>query len=527
MKTLRPLRKFLLLGLFICAVLSIILFRAASVKGMGADSASAKSSRLKIRGLYTQFDRRGWASEYWPGQAMSGFYVYDSVVGQTQAREIALQLDKIREMGVNTIAYELRTCDPKYIPGPFVPPICNMPPTLGFQYPQPTSKEITNLVAFYDLVHSKGIKIFLRLVNTHMEEQPPTKNAGWLKAILNAIKDHPAFELVLFEGNTHLIDTDGDGKKDACGIPAEPPLWLGPKSKPGKYVKWAINYARSLGIPARKLSAEAIVGDFFVENEPPAGPDATDRHLWSPIKVLKGIFDDLSIPNDQRTYAISFYEHRKCLTAQWMPCVEKAPHAWANETLEHVFDTIGRQNGARVIAVESGLLTPVESTWNTEQALESLVLLMQKHQVDGGCFWRWVSFSNDEDNDPKLAIPIKKRGIPFVYNPVKDVLVKFYALSHAVLSPNGGEKWKANTTNTIRWTYAGDLGPRVKIELFKGGKLDRTIAQRALIGSNGEGSYRWKIPADQAVGSNYKIRITSRKYPSYADECDRYFRIIK
>jgi hypothetical protein len=210
-----------------------------------------------------------------------------------------------------------------------------------------------------------------------------------------------------------------------------------------------------------------------------------------------------------------------------MPCVEKAPHAWANETLERVFDTIGRQNGARVIAVEMGLNAPVESNWSTEQAFESLVLLMQKHQVEGGCFWRWVSFSNDEDNDPKLAIPVKKRGVSFSYNPVKDILVKFYSLGHAVLSPNGLEKWKVNTTNTIRWTYSGDLGPRVKIELLKGETLDRTIALSALIGSNGEGSFRWKIPADQALGSDYKIRITSKRYASYTDASDRYFKITK
>lgn len=494
---------------------------------MTATNANYHSSRLQVRGLYTQFDRRGWASEYWSGQVISDFYVYDPVVGHSTAKEVALQLDKIRGMGVNTIAFELRAFDPTWDPGPFVPPACNIGTGLGLQYPKPTSKKLTNLVAFYDLVHSKGIKILLRLVNTHMEEQPPTKNARWLKAILKDLKDHPAFELVLFEGNTHLVDTDGDGKDDACGIPAEPPLWLGPKSKPAKYVKWAIKLGLSLGIPARKLSAEAIVGDFFVDNEPPAGPNATDGHLWRPIKVLKGIFDDLSIPNDQRTYAISFYEHRKCLTAQWMPCVEKAPHAWANKTLERVFDTIGRQNGARVIAVEMGLNAPIESNWSTEQAFESLVLLMQKHGVEGGCFWRWVSFSNDEDIDPKLAIPIKKRGVAFIYNPVKDVLVKFYSLSHAVLSPNGGEKWKVNTTNTIRWTYSGDLGPRVKIELLKGETLDRTIALSALIGSNGEGSYRWKIPADQKPGSAYKIRITSKRYASNTDESDRNFKITK
>ena len=72
-----------------------------------------------------------------------------------------------------------------------------------------------------------------------------------------------------------------------CGIQAEPPLYLGPGSIPAKYVQWAIGFAMSQGIPARKLSAEAIVGDFFVDSMPPAGYEATDRHLWPTIPVLK------------------------------------------------------------------------------------------------------------------------------------------------------------------------------------------------------------------------------------------------
>ena len=73
-----------------------------------------------------------------------------------------------------------------------------------------------------------------------------------------------------------------------------------------------------------------------------------------------------------------------------------------------------------------GLSTPVEANWNTEQALESLISLMYEHGVDGGCFWRWTSFSDDEDLNLELASPIKRRGVEFTYNPVKDVLARSY-----------------------------------------------------------------------------------------------------
>src|SRR4029077_13255661 len=130
----------------------------------------------------------------------------------------------------------------------------------------------------------------LRLVNTHMEQQPPTNSQTWIGAILGAVGAHPALDLVIFDGTPNVIN-NANGTQ-SCGIPAEPPLYLGPGSVPATYVQWAIGYAKSLGIPPRKLSSEAIVGDFFLESQPPAGPTATNSHLWSPIAVEKTIFDN-------------------------------------------------------------------------------------------------------------------------------------------------------------------------------------------------------------------------------------------
>jgi hypothetical protein len=67
---------------------------------------------------------------------------------------------------------------------------------------------------------------------------------------------------------------------------------------------------------------------------------------------------------------------------------------------------------------------PVEGNWSTEQALESLVAL---YGVDGGSFWRWTSFSNDEDANRDLAEPVKRRGVDLTYTPIKDLLVRLYS----------------------------------------------------------------------------------------------------
>ncbi len=380
---------------------------------------------LPVRGLYVSFERRGFGSGYYSGEAISNFTNFDDAVGHTVEEEISQQLDVMKQMGVNTITYELRSADPNNT-GPFVFPSCNINTVLGLQYPQPTATEINNLGAFLDLLQSKGIKLFLRLVNTHMEEEPPTNNELWLGTILNAIKDHPALDLVLFEGSSHWIDTNGDDVDDACGIPAEPPFWMGPATNVAGYVEWAVAYAHSLGMPYRKLSAEAVVGDYYAINQGPSGPRATNSHLWDSIYVLKTIFDDLAIPIDQRTYAISFGEHRKCTTARQLPCTDTNPHQWAIETITDVFNVIGRNNGARTVATEMSLLDTEDASWNTELALESLVWVMKSYGVDGGCFYHWTNFNYWEEYDPSIQIPIKKRGAEFIYNPVKDILENLY-----------------------------------------------------------------------------------------------------
>jgi subtilisin family serine protease len=95
--------------------------------------------------------------------------------------------------------------------------------------------------------------------------------------------------------------------------------------------------------------------------------------------------------------------------------------------------------------------------------------------------------------------------------------------SITVSTPNGGENWNAGATNTIRWTYTGNPGRTVKIELYKAGQLNRTISSYASIGSNGSGTYNWAIPSTQPSGSDYTIKIKSTTNSSYADTSDASF----
>ena len=94
-----------------------------------------------------------------------------------------------------------------------------------------------------------------------------------------------------------------------------------------------------------------------------------------------------------------------------------------------------------------------------------------------------------------------------------------------VTVPNGGERWTRGTTYTIRWNYAGNPGSNVKIELLKGGVPTRTIANKTSRGSGGSGSYNWKVPNNQAIGSDYTIRVTSTSNSNYKDTSNTNFTI--
>jgi hypothetical protein len=98
--------------------------------------------------------------------------------------------------------------------------------------------------------------------------------------------------------------------------------------------------------------------------------------------------------------------------------------------------------------------------------------------------------------------------------------------SITLVAPNGGESWKIGTTQAIQWTYTGNPGVYVRIQLIKGTTVLRTITSKTLVGSNKTGSYRWLLPSNLTPGSGYKIKVTSTANTAYKDEGDVSFNII-
>ena len=96
----------------------------------------------------------------------------------------------------------------------------------------------------------------------------------------------------------------------------------------------------------------------------------------------------------------------------------------------------------------------------------------------------------------------------------------------AVSTPNGSESWQAGTPQTITWSYTGNPGSSVKIDLYKGTSLNRTITSGTSAGSGGSGSYNWPIPADVIDGTDYRVNVTSTSYSSVSDMSNGYFTIV-
>lgn len=72
-----------------------------------------------------------------------------------------------------------------------------------------------------------------------------------------------------------------------------------------------------------------------------------------------------------------------------------------------------------------------------------------------------------------------------------------------ISNPTSGTIWRQGQTKNIQWT--DNIPSNVKIELYKGGLLERTIAANTA----SDGSFNYIVPNNLANGSNYQVKITS------------------
>jgi predicted phosphodiesterase len=89
-----------------------------------------------------------------------------------------------------------------------------------------------------------------------------------------------------------------------------------------------------------------------------------------------------------------------------------------------------------------------------------------------------------------------------------------------VVSPTGGERWQAGSTQTVAWTATNPDGA-VRIELYDGATPKGEVGQAVM----SAGQYSWLISPHVGDSTNYSIKLSSVTYPTVADFSDAVFEI--
>jgi len=95
-------------------------------------------------------------------------------------------------------------------------------------------------------------------------------------------------------------------------------------------------------------------------------------------------------------------------------------------------------------------------------------------------------------------------GTPYAAGP--DFEIDATAIN--VTSPASGQTFAPGGKCAISWTSMGNPG-NVEIDLVQSGSTVLVIKSKATAGSNGKGSYTWRIPKTETQGTGYTVKVTS------------------
>ncbi len=93
--------------------------------------------------------------------------------------------------------------------------------------------------------------------------------------------------------------------------------------------------------------------------------------------------------------------------------------------------------------------------------------------------------------------------------------------SITVKKPRRGQVWIQGTRAKVVWITSGDTGPTVNIDLLKSGVKVKTLKS----GVPNDGKQRVKVPKSAAIGSDYKVRVTSTTNAAITDDSNKTFSI--
>jgi hypothetical protein len=184
-----------------------------------------------------------------------------------------------------------------------------------------------------------------------------------------------------------------------------------------------------------------------------------------------------------------------------------------NDALAHTLQAVFIQTQTWTLSVIAGIGGSVNPSVASGLPGTSVVLTATPNS--GYMFSYWLYDGTTQSTPNPLTMTINDASS----HTLEAVFTAAGALT--VTSPDGGQSWVRGTTHTITWTSTGSPGAYVKIELLKGGIVNRIIASSTA----NDGSYSWTISSTQTVGTDYKIRITSTSYSSIMDSSNSNFAI--
>ena len=189
--------------------------------------------------------------------------------------------------------------------------------------------------------------------------------------------------------------------------------------------------------------------------------------------------------------------------------------------------TVNSPNGGESWARGSENLISWSSSGNTEDYVlikviksgtseRTLVLTSN----DGSYNW---AIPADEELGTDYSIRIEIFGDPSIFDASDGY---FTVAGIDVANPTGGESWMRSGTYIVAWSFVGNVGDYVKIELLKGGVLNKVISSSTANDYGAEYTeYFWTIDPLQAVGTDYSIRVTSTSNSVFTDTSDANFEI--
>jgi len=168
-------------------------------------------------------------------------------------------------------------------------------------------------------------------------------------------------------------------------------------------------------------------------------------------------------------------------------------------------------------------------TWESSGNVGSTVGL--HYSIDGGNTWDEITTSTANNGTHAWTLPnfietqsacrIKVSTSQYADDSDDTFTISAEPNTLTLTSPNGGETWPEQSTQTITWSHSGDVGDHVSLDYSIDGGANWT---EIIASTSNDGSHTWNIPNFIDTQSACRVRVASTS-TAFADTSDTDFTI--